>query len=160
MESKFESNIELSVVIPMFNESQNIDSTINQIIKTFKDCGFNQKWELVLVNDGSNDNTLEIANRWKEKLSNLTIASYEINMGRGKALKTGFQHAKGNYIISIDFDLSYSPEHIVKIYHELKSNPMTDAVLGSVYMPGGKAVNVPFFRLLISRLGNKILNKS
>ena len=94
MESKFESNIELSVVIPMFNESENIDSTINQIIKTFKDCGFNQKWELVLVNDGSNDNTLEIANRWKEKLSNLTIVSYEINMGRGKALKTGFRMLK------------------------------------------------------------------
>ena len=154
MDSK-KITIELSIVVPMFNEAENVENTVCDIQETMK--GFADQWELIFVNDGSTDNTLEVAREWETKIENLRVVSYPLNMGRGKALRTGFEHSRGRYIVSTDFDLSYTPDHILRIYNELKNNEMTDVVLGSAYMPGGESQNVPFKRLLVSKLGNVVL---
>ncbi|GAF95945.1 unnamed protein product, partial [marine sediment metagenome] len=100
----------------------------------------------------------KVAREWEAKVDNLRVISYPVNCGRGKALRTGFEHARGKYVITIDFDLSYSPDHILPIYDELRDpDQMIDVVLGSTYMEGGKAVGVSPFRLLISKTGNRIL---
>lgn len=150
------SEIELSIVSPMYNEAENIETTIGRLSETMKD--FSGEWEMIFVNDGSADQTLEIARAYERKVENLRIVSYPVNMGRGKALKTGFSHARGRYVVSTDFDLSYSPDHILRIYKEL-SDPeqMNDIVLASAYMPGGKTVGVSAFRLFLSKTGNRIL---
>jgi len=156
--SKMESlsGIELSIVAPMYNEAENIETTISQITNAMKD--FLGKWEMIFVNDGSTDQTLEIARVWEQKIDNLIIASYPVNMGRGRALRTGFKKARGKYIVSTDFDLSYSPDHILRIYKELcDPGQMNDIVLGSAYMPGGKTEGVSALRLFISKTGNNIL---
>jgi dolichol-phosphate mannosyltransferase len=154
MEKK--TRIELSIVAPMYNEADNIPVTIHRLVDAMS--GFSGKWEMIFVNDGSTDHTLEIARNWEQKIDNLMVVSYPVNQGRGKALKTGFQHARGRYIVTTDFDLSYSPDHILKIYAEL-SDPcqMNDVVLGSAYMPGGKTKGVSPLRLFVSKLGNSIL---
>ncbi len=150
------SEIELSIVTPMYNEAENIETTINRLTNAMKD--FSGQWELIFVNDGSTDQTLEIARVWEQKIDNLIIASYPVNMGRGRALRTGFKKARGKYIVSTDFDLSYSPDHILRIYKELcDPNQMNDIVLGSAYMPGGKTKGVSALRLFISKTGNNIL---
>jgi glycosyltransferase involved in cell wall biosynthesis len=119
---------------------------------------FDKPWEILLVNDGSTDNTIEICRELEEKIENLRVVSYPVNQGRGKALRTGFEHARGRYLITIDFDLSYTPDHILTIYKELTdSDQMNDVVLGSAYMKEGKVIGVDPFRLFISKLGNKIL---
>ncbi|MBU0465011.1 MAG: glycosyltransferase family 2 protein [Proteobacteria bacterium] len=150
------SEIELSIVAPMYNEAENIETTINRLTNAMKD--FPGQWEMIFVNDGSTDQTLEIARVWEQKIDNLIIASYPVNMGRGRALRTGFKKARGKYIVSTDFDLSYSPDHILRIYKEL-CDPcqMNDIVLGSAYMPGGKTKGVSALRLFISKTGNNIL---
>ena len=154
MESR--SGIELSIVAPMYNEAENIEITVSRLTNAMKD--FPGKWEMIFVNDGSTDQTLEIARVWEQKMDNLIIASYPVNMGRGRALKTGFKKARGRYIVSTDFDLSYSPDHILRIYKELcDPNQMNDIVLGSAYMPGGKTKGVSALRLFISKTGNNIL---
>jgi len=113
--------IELTVIAPMYNEADNIETTISMIKETLSD--FDKPWELLLVDDGSDDNTLEIARRFETKMPNLRVLHYPINCGRGKALRTGFNHARGKYIVTTDFDLSYSPHHIIQIYEQLTTPP-------------------------------------
>lgn len=148
--------IELTVIAPMYNEADNIETTISMIKETLSD--FDKPWELLLVDDGSDDNTLEIARRFEAKMPNLRVIHYPINCGRGKALRTGFNHARGKYIVTTDFDLSYSPHHIIQIYEQLTDpTQMNDVVLGSAYMKDGKVIGVSPLRHLISKIGNKIL---
>jgi dolichol-phosphate mannosyltransferase len=149
-------HIELSIVAPMYNEAENIPVTIQRLNQAM--TRFSGNWEMIFVNDGSTDQTLETARQWEQKLDNLVVVSYPVNRGRGKALKTGFQAARGAYIVSTDFDLSYSPDHILRIHEELADpNQMNDVVLGSAYMPGGRTRGVSPLRLLVSKLGNTIL---
>jgi glycosyltransferase involved in cell wall biosynthesis len=72
-------------------------------------------------------------------------------------LREGFKGSKGEIIVSIDADLSYDPHYILDFIKILKTEQDIDFVLASPYMPGGGVQNVPFHRLWISRLGNKIL---
>jgi glycosyltransferase involved in cell wall biosynthesis len=77
--------------------------------------------------------------------------------GRGKALRAGFEKASGDIIISLDADLSYAPYHIERLVNKIKQEN-ADIVLASAYGKGGTVRNVPIKRLLISKLGNKILS--
>lgn len=147
--------MDLSVVIPMFNEAENVESTLNRVEEAL--ASFNGSYEVVAVNDGSLDNTLEILNKMAEKDRKLTIVSYSKNIGRGMALRTGFRESKGEIIVSIDADLSYHPHHINVLVETLRTEQDIDFVLASPYMPGGSVKNVPFSRLWISKLGNRIL---
>jgi glycosyltransferase involved in cell wall biosynthesis len=114
-------------------------------------------YEIIAVNDGSTDNTLKELNSLSERNGNMKVVSYSKNIGRGMALRKGFQTSTGEIIVSIDADLSYDPHYILDLIKILETEQEIDFVLGSPYMPGGGVQNVPFHRLWISRLGNKIL---
>ena len=144
------TNIELTIIAPMYNEEENVESTLSSIKETM--VPFTKNWELIFINDGSVDNTLSIAQKLEKLNDELRVISYKDNRGRGYALRTGFNNANGKYIVTIDFDLSYHPNHILKIYQELKNDNSIDAVLGSPYMIGGKAIGVPRRRLYISKI--------
>ena len=147
--------MDLSIVIPMFNESENAESTLNRVEEAL--TSFKGIYEIIAVNDGSLDNTLEILNKLAEKDGKLKIVSYPKNIGRGMALRKGFQESKGETVVSIDADLSYDPHYINDLVKTLKEEPDIDFVLASPYMPGGGVQNVPFHRLWVSKFGNKIL---
>ena len=150
------NSVELSVVSPMYNEAESMDSTLTSILATLGD--FPHSWEIILINDGSIDDTLQKAREWEAKEDHVRVLTYPENCGRGKALRTGFDHSRGKYVVSIDFDLSYSSDHILKIYEELtRPKQMVDVVLGSAYMEGGKVDGVPHVPLFFSRVGNKFL---
>ena len=149
------NEIELTIIAPMYNEVSNIETTIIAIQKTMLE--FPYTWEFILVNDGSIDNSLDVASDWEAKLKWVRVFSYPVNQGRGKALRTGFEAAKGKYVVSIDFDLSYSPDHILTIYDALKADQSIDIVLGSAYMKGGKVFGGRPLHIFLSKLGNKIL---
>jgi glycosyltransferase involved in cell wall biosynthesis len=139
----------------MYNEEANVETTVTAIQAALED--FSEPWELLFVNDGSTDNTLEVARQWEARVENLRVVSYPVNVGRGKALRTGFENARGKYVVSIDFDLTYSPDHILRLYRELKEHPNVDVVLGSAYMKGGQTIGVAPFHLFLSRWGNRVL---
>jgi glycosyltransferase involved in cell wall biosynthesis len=147
--------MDLSIVIPMFNEAENVESTLIRVEEAL--ASFKGTYEIVAVNDGSLDNTLEILNRLAKKDEKLRIVSYPNNIGRGMALRRGFQESNGEIIVSIDADLSYHPHYIPEIVETLRREPEIDFVLASPYMPGGGVKDVPFLRLWISKCGNKIL---
>ena len=147
--------MDISIVIPMFNEADNVESTLMRVVEAL--ASFKGTYEIVAVNDGSIDNTLEILNRLKGQNGKIKVSSYPKNVGRGMALRRGFQESRGEIIVSIDADLSYDPGYILDLVETLKKDPDLDFVLASPYMPGGGVQNVPFHRLWISKLGNKIL---
>ena len=150
------NDIELSIIAPMYNEEANVQTTLNQIAGEMDKVGV--EYEIIFVNDGSTDRTLEAAIQSAEKCAKLQVLSYFPNQGRGNALREGISAAKGKYIFTIDFDLTYDASHITRMYNTLKENSLIDAVFVSCYMPGGKMVGVPLARLIVSKWGNKALS--
>jgi len=139
----------------MFNEAENVETTLKRVKEVL--AQFPGSFEIVPVNDGSIDNTLEILQKVAEEDGKIKVVSYPKNIGRGMALRKGFQEASGEIIVSIDADLSYSPHYLLDLVETLRKEPDVDFVLASPYMPGGGVQNVPAFRLSVSKWGNKIL---
>ena len=98
-----------------------------------------------------------LLNEMQRAKSWLKIIDMRSNYGRGKALRTGFEEASGNIIVSLDADLSYAPHHIERLVKKMELDN-ADIVLASAYGEGGTVKNVPLKRLWISKLGNKILS--
>ena len=147
--------MDLSIVIPMFNEAENVEATLSRVKEAL--ASFAGTYEIIAVNDGSLDRTLEILDRLAKQDGKLKIVSYSKNVGRGMALRKGFEESVGEIIVSIDADLSYSPHYILDFVETLRGEPEIDFVLASPYMPGGGVQNVPILRLWVSKWGNKIL---
>jgi dolichol-phosphate mannosyltransferase len=139
----------------MFNEAENVELTLRRVEEALSPLGGD--YEIIAVDDGSVDNTLEILKRISEQNGKVKVVSYPRNMGRGKALRTGFKESLGEIVVSIDADLSYDPRYILDFVEILKAEEDIDLILASPYMPGGSVQDVPFLRLWISKLGNKVL---
>ena len=147
--------MDLSIIIPMFNEAENAEHTLARVEGAL--ASFQGDYEIIAVNDGSTDNTLEVLQGIASLNKRIKVVSYPRNIGRGMALRRGFQESNGKLVVSIDADLSYDPDYILELIKTLEADADVDFVLASPYMPGGGVKNVPFLRLWISKLGNKIL---
>lgn len=147
----------VSVIIPAYNEEGVIQCHIDQVADYLsKLLGEKRAFEIIVVDDGSRDATGEILDRLKSTRNYLHVVHHHRNFGRGRALQTGFRESAGQYVITLDADLSYTPAHIEKIIAPLQRGE-ADVVLASAYHPEGRVENVPLSRALISRMGNKIL---
>lgn len=149
--------MKLSIIIPAYNEEDIIEDTLCELEKYMNDYAQCSSWEVIAVNDGSSDSTLGKLHDFMETKPWLKVIDLVKNMGRGKALRAGFDQSAGDIIISMDADLSYAPYHIERLVDKLVEKD-ADIVLASAYCKMGTAKNVPFFRLLVSRIGNKILS--
>jgi len=149
------THVDVSIVIPTYNEALNAENTAEAIAAALEERS--ECWELIFVNDGSTDATAQVLEELSRKDHRVVAAGYTRNAGRGRALRTGFAKARGDIVVTLDADLSYEPQHIGQLLDALHDEPETDFVIGSPYMPGGRTENVPFVRLAASRIGNKIL---
>ena len=159
-DSEAPAAVAVSVVIPMFNEADNVEHTVDQVAQVLGKEVTEGPWEIVLVNDGSTDDTWSVARdlaREESRAHWLRVVGYARNRGRGFALRTGFAAARGQWIVSTDADLSYSPDQIIGLLQVLREREDVDLVLASAYMDGGSASEVSRPRLAVSRLGNRIL---
>jgi glycosyltransferase involved in cell wall biosynthesis len=145
----------VTVVIPMFNEEDNAPTTLAAVADALSAEGWT--YELVPVSDGSLDGTSAVLAGLAATDPSIRPVAYPANRGRAYALRQGFAAACGIYTASLDADLSYSADHVVRMVRILIEHPEVDVVLGSQWMPGGRIVNVPFVRALLSRGGNVIL---
>jgi glycosyltransferase involved in cell wall biosynthesis len=148
------------VIVPAFNEEAVIESNVEQIAAFL--AGHLQAgkyFEILVVNDGSRDGTAKTLEAMTASRPYLRGLHHERNFGRGRALQTGFLNAQGTFVITMDADLSYSPDHIAKLLAPLEAGE-ADVVLASAYHPEGRVENVPFGRALLSRVGNIILSRS
>ena len=148
---------EISVIIPAYNEEGVIEDNINQVAEfLFRHQGRDRDFEIIVVDDGSSDHTGEVLDRLAEERPYLTALHHPRNLGRGRGLRTGFEHASGRFVFTLDADLSYTPDHIARMLEPLRSG-RADIVLASAYHPQGSVANVPRGRALVSRMGNKLL---
>jgi len=102
------NNFLLSIIIPIFNEEQNIGPLIKRLIPVLKDSPY----EIIFVDDGSKDKTTTIVKKHSEKNKNIKLISFYRNFGHQMALTAGYEVARGNCVITIDADLQDPPEII------------------------------------------------
>jgi glycosyltransferase involved in cell wall biosynthesis len=149
--------VKISIIIPAFNEADSIERNLSEIESYMNGYAGDGTWELVVVNDGSQDDTLPILNRIAQENSRLKVVDLVFNYGRGKALRAGFERASGDRIVTLDADLSYAPYHIERMLKKLEEEN-ADIVVASAYGTNGTVRNVPWRRLWLSRIGNQILS--
>lgn len=147
--------MKLSVIVPLFNEEENVNSLVDNIFEALSSY---TQWELITVNDGSTDNTLSALQKKASELQNIKIISFPRNQGQGSAMKAGSAAAKGDVIVTLDADLSYSPKDIPKLINAINEDDLVDIVIGSPYTKGGKVEDVSFFRKLLSICANKLIS--
>ena len=147
----------VSIVIPAHNEEAILIKNLSIICKYMESIEAKYDWEIILVNDGSKDKTAELADSFASSRNNIHVFHHKNNQFLGGALRTGFQHCNGDYIITIDLDLSYSPDHIEELLNTIIVTG-AQVVVASPYMKGGKVSNVPFLRKFMSRAVNFFLS--
>jgi glycosyltransferase involved in cell wall biosynthesis len=145
----------LLIVIPAYNEEKIIEKTIKEVIKEIKNLNVTTK--LLVVNDGSNDNTSIIIKKTIKKSNDVILSNHKTNKGYGAAIQTGIDYAnkkKFKYALFMDSDLTNNPKDIKKFADNIKYD--YDCVKASRYIKGGKTQNIPLSRLYISKFGNNI----
>lgn len=105
-----ESRFDLSVVVPVFNEVENLEP-LYRALRTVLD-GTGKAWELILVDDGSTDGSGDLACRLSDDDSRVSVIRFRRNFGQTAALAAGFAHARGEVIVTLDADLQNDPADI------------------------------------------------
>jgi glycosyltransferase involved in cell wall biosynthesis len=133
----------ISLVIPMYNETK-IEENLRTILKLMSKL--KQNYEIIVVDDGSKDNSFSRAKKVKDK--HLKVVGYKENHGKGYALMYGFKYTKGNLIVFSDADLELSLENLNQWIDSIDS---TDILIGSKRHPESK-VHYPLTRRILSKL--------
>jgi dolichol-phosphate mannosyltransferase len=126
--------LDLSIIIPAYNEERSIKASLENILNIFKKDKI--KFELIIINDGSKDNTLDIANKFQSfyKNNNIIIINNINNIGKSASLHKGIKIACGNFITIHDADLEYQPEDLLKMFNIINKDNEIDSVYGSRYL--------------------------
>src|ERR1017187_836221 len=130
----------ISIVVPCYNEEAILPCNLKTII----------------IDDGNKDKTGEIADEFSNQRNEIKVIHHPVNLNLGHALQTGFRHSKGDIIVVLDVDLSYSVEYIEEMVDKLIESA-ADIVIASPYMKGGKVTAVPFLRKIMSKWVNKFM---
>ncbi len=149
----------VSIILPVYNEASILVQSIETFYNYITTLDSKYKWEIIIVNDGSTDETRRIADELAKKYPIIKVFHHVVNLNLGNALKTGFLNSKGDYVISMDIDLSYSVDHIKLLLQTIETT-QADLVLASPYMKGGTVTAVPFTRKIMSKWVNWLMSIS
>ena len=136
----------VSVVIPAFNEVDRIERCLTETAGAMESMGLD--YEIVLVDDGSNDETLEVARGVAEHLPRVRVIGNEVNLGKGSALVRGAHAALGDLVLFVDADLEVHPRQLTLLYEAL-CRERADVVIGSKLHPDSK-IDYPLKRRILS----------
>lgn len=108
----------ISIVVPLFNEEESLKTFCSELIRETRKL--DKACEIVFIDDGSTDRSLEILKEIAEKNESVKVFSFRKNQGKAEALTLGFKKAQGSYIITLDADLQDKPKEIPKLLKKLK----------------------------------------
>jgi glycosyltransferase involved in cell wall biosynthesis len=109
--------MDLSIVIPVMDEEENIESLLSQLEDELSRVG--KSYEIIAIDDGSKDRTYEILKGLHQKIKNLKVIRFPANFGQTAALAAGFDYAEGDIVITMDADLQNDPQDIPKLLEKL-----------------------------------------
>ena len=147
---------QVSVIIPTFNESENICNILDLIKKHLTKI----KFETIIVDDDSPDGTGKIVEEYAKNVkdSSISIIHRKEKTGLSSAILDGLKRSKGDTVVVMDSDLSHPPQIIPRMLETLRST-QCDIVVASRYVSGGTIQGWPFKRKLISKIATKIAKK-
>jgi len=132
----------ISLIIPAWNEEEALPKVVEEIPDSVN--------EIIIVDDGSTDDTHIIAKEYEKKYPNVKVYKHKANSGKVAAIRTGIKNATGDIIVLTDADFTYPASDIIHLVNEVDAG--ADLVLGSRFMNGIN--NMP----LLNRIGNKIFS--
>ena len=145
------SNPKLTIVIPTYNEAENIKILVERLVDVLETNGIND-FEVLVVDDNSPDETCSIVKQISRKDQRIKCILRVDEKGLASAVVEGFRHAKGSYIVVMDADLQHPPEIVPKLVRFLEEKG-ADVAVASRYVKGGGVAGWSRIRLLMSRLG-------
>ena len=144
----------LSIIIPAYNEAKRLPQTLVDIDYRLQDADFS--YEIIVVDDGSKDATVEIAKKFSELIKNLRVIANEKNKGKGGVVKQGMLEARGHIRLFTDADNSTTIDQFKNMIPYFKEG--YDVVIGSRGIKGAKLdPPQPFYRRLLGNIGNLII---
>ncbi|MDN3668170.1 glycosyltransferase family 2 protein [Echinicola jeungdonensis] len=143
--------IQISVIIPVFNEEESLPELIEWISRVMQENGYN--YEVIFINDGSSDRSWDVIKKLSKENGHIKGVGFSRNYGKSAALDIGFVKAKGEVVITMDADLQDSPDEIPGLYQMVKENDY-DVVSG-----WKKKRFDPITKTIPSRLFNGVTRK-
>lgn len=122
-----DQSINISVVIPLYNEVESLPELHDWIVRVMKSNSFT--YEVVFIDDGSRDGSWEVVEKLKQKDNHVRGIKFQRNYGKSAALQKGFEAVKGEVVITMDADLQDSPEEIPELYRMITEDDL-DVVSG------------------------------
>ena len=149
--------MKISVIIPCYNE----ENTIQQIVELVRNALNVREFEIILVDDASTDATSQIIKDLTLNEATIVVISHELNLGKGAALRSGFNASSGDVVIIQDADLEYDPSEYGKLLKPIQDGK-ADVVYGSRFK-SGDAGRVLYYwhsvgNLFLTRLSNMFTN--
>lgn len=138
----------ISVIMPAHNEGHHIYENLYETYKVFKKAKCN--FEIILVDDGSKDDTYIEAQRAAKEFENIMVLKHHMNGGKGNALKNGFNYTSGDFIVFLDSDLELHPNQLYGLFRIMRDRK-ADVIIGSKHHPKSM-LNYPTYRKIISRI--------
>lgn len=146
--------VTLSVVVPAYNEALRLPGTLERMREHFDATG--ERYEVILVDDGSTDATTAEAHRWAERWPELTVIRLPANSGKGAAVRAGMLHARGDHRVFSDADLSTPLEEVARLRERLVGD--CHVAIASRGLPGSNIeVRQPWAREFAGRTYNRLL---
>ena len=144
--------MDISLVIPLYNEVESLPELHGWIKKVMEENGYS--YEVIFVDDGSNDGSWEIIKSIHEKYENVTGVKFRRNYGKSAGLNVGFEHTKGDVVITMDADMQDSPDEIPDLYNMIMKDGF-DLVSGwkkKRYDPLSKTIPTKLYNFVTSKM--------
>jgi dolichyl-phosphate beta-glucosyltransferase len=150
--------VDLSIIVPAYNEEHRLPPTLDRLHAFLSAQPL--RYEIVIVDDGSKDKTCDVVEAAMTRIPHLRLVRQLPNRGKGAAVRRGMLAARGQIRVMCDADCSMPPEQLPRLLAPLVACK-AEIAIGSRYADGAKTdVKQPFYRVLWSRLANKVIQRS
>lgn len=146
-------DLNLSVVIPAFNEESSIGPTIQEVILALREARI--PFEIIVVNDSSTDDTEAVITTLMATHGEIRLINRAPPCGFGRAIRSGLEFVKGEVVAVYMSDQSDDPADLIRCYQRIEEG--YDCVFGSRFVKGGRVSNYPWFKLLVNRIVNRMI---
>ncbi|MEM2487606.1 MAG: glycosyltransferase family 2 protein [Thermoproteota archaeon] len=147
-----ESQIDVSVILPAYNEAARIEQTVEAVIETLR--GISSCYEIIIAEDGSTDGTDKIASQISTKYPFIIHLHNDERLGKGSALTQASKRSRGRIIVYMDVDLATNLKHLKDLIQAIREG--YDFATGSRYLPESK-IERNLLRLIASKIYNSII---